>query len=138
IPRRPYMFRDPKDWISAFLSRPGMEEAMDGSLDTEPHANSIDIFDGDYVRNFKGSNKQFFRLHGDEGHYVFSLFIDWYNPYTNKVSGIAASVGAVSLTCLNLPPLLRYKWENMYLAGIIPGPSEPSLEEVDHFVLPLI
>ncbi|KAF8574158.1 hypothetical protein K439DRAFT_1301354, partial [Ramaria rubella] len=26
----------------------------------------------------------------------------------------------------------------MYLAGIIPGPSEPSLEEVDHFVLPLI
>ncbi|KAF8582134.1 hypothetical protein K439DRAFT_1292185, partial [Ramaria rubella] len=108
------------DWLSVFLSHPGMEEAMDGSWDTEPHANSIDIFDGDYVRNFKSPNKQFFRLHGDEGHYVSALSVDWYNPYTNKVSGIVASVGAVSLTCLNLPLLLRYKWENMYLAGIIP------------------
>ncbi|KAF8572534.1 hypothetical protein K439DRAFT_1252780, partial [Ramaria rubella] len=36
------------------------------------------------------------------------------------------------------PPLLRYKWENMYLAGIIPGPNEPSLEEVNHFIMPLV
>ncbi|KIJ28230.1 hypothetical protein M422DRAFT_82668, partial [Sphaerobolus stellatus SS14] len=40
--------------------------------------------------------------------------------------------------CLNIPPLLRYKWENIYVAGIIPGPHEPSLEEVDHYLRPLV
>ncbi|KIJ26638.1 hypothetical protein M422DRAFT_78520, partial [Sphaerobolus stellatus SS14] len=40
----------------------------------------------------------------------------------------------ISLICLNLPASLRYKWENMFLAGIIPGPREPSMEEVDHYI----
>ncbi|KIJ34744.1 hypothetical protein M422DRAFT_82130, partial [Sphaerobolus stellatus SS14] len=43
----------------------------------------------------------------------------------------------LSLTCLNLPEEIRYKWENMFLAGVIPGPSEPSLEELNHLLVPL-
>ncbi|KAL5537307.1 hypothetical protein ACEPAF_1130 [Sanghuangporus sanghuang] len=32
----------------------------------------------------------------------------------------------------------RYKHENMFLAGVIPGPDEPSLSEINHYLLPLI
>src|SRR3954451_2183423 len=42
------------------------------------------------------------------------------------------------MTCLNLPLNIRYKPENMYLAGIIPGPSEPHLTDLNHYLRPLI
>ncbi|KIJ26059.1 hypothetical protein M422DRAFT_192707, partial [Sphaerobolus stellatus SS14] len=44
----------------------------------------------------------------------------------------------ISLICLNLPPSLHYKWENMFLAGVTPGPREPSMEEVDHYITVII
>jgi hypothetical protein len=42
------------------------------------------------------------------------------------------------MACLNLPPSIRYKPENMYLAGIVPGPEEPKLEMLNHYQDPLI
>ena len=42
------------------------------------------------------------------------------------------------MACLNLPPSLRYKLENLFLVGIIPGPKEPSVEEVGHFIEPIV
>ncbi|KAJ3542467.1 hypothetical protein NM688_g5967 [Phlebia brevispora] len=36
------------------------------------------------------------------------------------------------MICLNLPPHLRFLPEYMYLVGVIPGPGEPSLEQVNH------
>ena len=40
--------------------------------------------------------------------------------------------------CLNLPPEHRYHVENMFLVGVIPGPSKPSLHEINHLLRPLI
>ncbi|KAF8579417.1 hypothetical protein K439DRAFT_1283779, partial [Ramaria rubella] len=42
------------------------------------------------------------------------------------------------LVCLNLPLGEHYKVENMHLAGIIPGPNEPSLEHLNHFLAPVV
>jgi hypothetical protein len=42
------------------------------------------------------------------------------------------------MACLNLPLDIRYKPENMYIAGIIPGPHKPSLTELNHYIRPLI
>ena len=42
------------------------------------------------------------------------------------------------MVLLNLPPSSRYKAENMYLAGVIPGPREPSLTQINHLLRPLI
>ncbi|EIW77539.1 hypothetical protein CONPUDRAFT_41162, partial [Coniophora puteana RWD-64-598 SS2] len=42
------------------------------------------------------------------------------------------------MVCLNLPPHLRYKLENVYLVGVIPGPREPSLDQVNHLLQPLV
>ncbi|KDR74582.1 hypothetical protein GALMADRAFT_49643, partial [Galerina marginata CBS 339.88] len=44
----------------------------------------------------------------------------------------------ISLACLNLPPDERYKPENMFLAGIIPGPKEPPLNALNHYLMLLI
>ncbi|KAI0054556.1 hypothetical protein BV25DRAFT_1873315 [Artomyces pyxidatus] len=42
------------------------------------------------------------------------------------------------MVCLNLPVETRYLEENMYLVGIIPGPQEPSLEQINHVIRPLV
>ena len=44
------------------------------------------------------------------------------------------SVGSIALALLNLPPSIRYKAENLYVLGMIPGPREPSLDEINHFL----
>ena len=42
------------------------------------------------------------------------------------------------MVCLNLPPHLFYKPEYMYIAGIIPGPKQPTETELNHYFRPLI
>ena len=33
---------------------------------------------------------------------------------------------------------MRYKPENMFLAGVIPGPKEPPLTALNHYLKPLV
>ena len=42
------------------------------------------------------------------------------------------------MVCYNLPLQLRYHIENVYIAGIIPRPTEPSLHHLNHILQPLI
>ncbi|OSD00157.1 hypothetical protein PYCCODRAFT_1371822 [Trametes coccinea BRFM310] len=42
------------------------------------------------------------------------------------------------MVCLNLPPHLRYLPENIYVAGVIPGPSKPSTVQINHFIALII
>jgi hypothetical protein len=46
--------------------------------------------------------------------------------------------GILSAVCLNLPLDIRYKPENMYIAGIVPGPAEPHTTELNHYVRPIV
>ena len=59
--------------------------------------------------------------------------VDWFNPYKH----VEYSVGAMYVAILNFPRHLRYQKENMILAGIIPGPREPSLH-MNSFLEPLV
>jgi hypothetical protein len=57
---------------------------------------------------------------------TFSYYIDWFNPFTNKIAGKTASCGAIMMFCLNLPYGLQRLPENTFFAGITPPPKEPT------------
>jgi hypothetical protein len=61
-----------------------------------------------------------------------SVNIDWFG-ITKKYS-----VGAVYVCFLNLHRSVRYRPENTILACMIPGPGEPSLEELNSVLDPLV
>ncbi len=69
---------------------------------------------------------------------VFSLAIDGFNPYQNKPAKQTATCTAIYMVCLSLPPHIRYLPEYMYLVGVIPGPSKPSLDQINHFLRLLV
>jgi len=107
-----------------------------------PMTNTMyNIWDGSVLRQFKGpDSKAFFKSNPSnmEIHLAFSMFVDWFNLFGTKQSGKHVSFGAVYMVCLNLPVDLRYQLENVYLAGIIPGPHEPSSYHLNHVIQPLV
>ena len=139
-PIRPFVMQIPESFIAAMLSRPGMEDALTrgmGPRQQEPYLE--DIGDGHRVQTLQGPDgKPFLQGPKHELRLLWSFAVDWFNPFHNKAAGKSASVGSITLACLNLPPSLRYKPENLYLAGIIPGPREPNYDEINHFIGPLI
>jgi hypothetical protein len=46
-------------------------------------------------------------------------------------------IGVISMVCMDLPANLRWKIENIYIAGIISGPCKPSTTQINHFLQPL-
>jgi len=66
---------------------------------------------------------------------TFSFFIDWFNPFTNKISGKTVSCGTIMMFCLNH---LWYQPENIYFAGIIPPPYEPSVTTITALLDPIV
>ncbi|MBW0578822.1 hypothetical protein O181_118537 [Austropuccinia psidii MF-1] len=67
-----------------------------------------------------------------------SLFIDWFNPLKNKLTGQQLSKGIISLNCLNLPPRLQYQTRYTCLAGIIPSPNQPTMTTIKKIITPLV
>lgn len=137
---RTYPFRSLHSWIADMFSRPAIQEMcmtcwekpVDGELWS-------DIMDSPGIRDFLGPNGTPFSTPPSHNvHLVFSLFVDWFNPNGNKQAGRHHSVGAIYLALLNLPIHLRYRPENIYLAGIIPGPHEPSLHQLNYLLRPLV
>jgi hypothetical protein len=128
-----------RDWLGGLLSRSGFEQNMDDAWKTcqmgmDPIAEMKDIFDGDMLRNFMGHDGQHFSISEGKGRYIFSLCVDFFNSLGNKQAGKKKSIGLISLVCLNLPPDMRYKPENMFLFGVVPGPKEPLLACLNHYL----
>lgn len=140
-PIRSYSHQSLVSWLARMLLRPEIERYLDASQEnarSSPSSLVEDILQSQAILSFLGPDGlPFLRTCGTEGRYIFSLFVDWFNPRGNKHGGATYSVGVVFMVCLNLPPTLRYKRENVYLAGVIPGPKAPSLEQVNHILEPL-
>lgn len=141
-PIRNYAYRSFTSWLADMFSRSDFETSVVSSWDRCPSSDGSwgDIMQSPAIRTFLGPDKRtlYSVQKSGEVHLVFSLFMDWFNPFSNKKGGKSHSIGAVYLACLNLPPDVRYRPENIYLAGIILGPNEPSLHELNHFLRPLV
>ena len=142
FPIKSFIYFDAKDWPGSQLSEPGLEAKMNAAWsqtrESKRSDTMRDIFDGEMLQNFKGPDGKHFGQEEDEGRYVFSLSIDFFNPLSNKESWKKVSVGIISLVCLSLPPKIHYRAEGMCLVGIIPGPHEPPLTTLKHFLTPLV
>lgn len=73
-----------------------------------------------------------------EARLIFGLAVDGFNPFHSKTAKQQVTVTGIYMYCLNLPPHLRYRPENMYLVGVIPGPGKPSIDQINHFLRPLV
>jgi hypothetical protein len=131
--------QDFQSFLGGLYSRPGIEEAIRRTrrcLERNPDE-LWDMQDGSAARDLKGIDKKPFLESHDELRTIWSLSYDGFNPYHNKTAGKSASVGCLAMACLSLPPSLRYQ-ENLYLSGVIPGPKQPSQDEINHFVQLLV
>ncbi|POW03571.1 hypothetical protein PSHT_11641 [Puccinia striiformis] len=95
-----------------------------------------DIHDSRTWKEFRGPDGRQFT--SNASNITFGMFMDGINPYGNRQAGKHASVTFIILVCLSLPVSLRYSPENIFIAGIAPGPKEPSLEEVNWILRPVI
>ena len=140
VPQHPFVMQDFHDFVARLLSRPGMEAAIQQSGERMCEEAIEDIITADGVREIKGPDNAPFLSGGqpDELRLLWCLSVDFFNLYHNKIAGKVASVGSIVLSCLLLPPDMQHKPENLCLVGIIPGPREPSGEEIDHFLRPLV
>lgn len=144
VPIKTYIAFDFKDWLSGLLARTGYEEKMDKaweSMAQSPGGILRDIFQGSTIRDFKGPDGATHFSHAggeDAGRYLFSLGFDFFNPLGNKQAGKKVSIGVLVLACVNLPIEERYKPENMFVAGIISGPNEPKLDQINPYLTPIV
>ncbi|KAF9645720.1 hypothetical protein BDM02DRAFT_3189458 [Thelephora ganbajun] len=92
-----------------------------------------DIWDSPILRNFHDIDQGSF-FHGRAGdlQLAFSLNADGFNPLHMLESKQTITCTAIYMVILNFPPHLRYLFQNMYLAGVIPGLGKPSLNQINH------
>jgi hypothetical protein len=145
VPLKTFAYHSFHDWLAGLLSHAEFEEAMDGSkkdfmasLQSAPEF-STSVFDSKFLRTFNGPHPgKLFMDEGDEGRYAFTLNVDFFNIEGMSVRGAKTSCGIISMACLNLPAEVRYKPQNLYLAGIVPGPKEPNVTQLNHYLRPLV
>jgi hypothetical protein len=144
-PIKTYVYHHFFDYMAGLLSRQDIEEQMDKVCDDfknslgQPRPVYVrNIFEADFVRSFEGPEPgMLFVDRGSEGRFLFVVHVDFFANEGMSIHGASTSCGIISCACLNLPFEVRYKPENMYIAGIF-GPKEPHLEQLNHYTRPLI
>ncbi|KAI7958406.1 hypothetical protein MJO29_006623 [Puccinia striiformis f. sp. tritici] len=139
-PIRRYATQDMFYWRARLFSRPDVEDALDLSA-----GRSRKPYDPHCVKDIQDSRiwKQFADPEGHQftaqsGNLAFGMFTDGINPNGNRQSGKHVSITFIVLVCFSLPIEIGRNPENVFLAGIAPGPQEPSLELVNWIIQPIV
>lgn len=153
VPIKTYTHQSLTHWLGSMLCRSGIEDEIDNYDRLFAEKDKLeDIWDTSYLRNFPDtvnscpgydpelptncSGRFFTRRMGEAeyGRYAFTFSADSFNPSGNLAAKMSVSATGMYMVLLNLPPHLRHKTENIYFAGIIPGPGKPSNNQINHFV----
>ncbi|SMN02100.1 hypothetical protein SPONN_442 [uncultured Candidatus Thioglobus sp.] len=121
VPKKVFLYNSIIKGLTRILKRPGVLELCNKwRLHAGKSKLISDIFDGKVWKEFNYvDHRPFLDV---PNNIALSLNIDWFNPYEHT----EYSIGAIYFAILNLPRTERYKIENVIIAGLIPGPNEPS------------
>ena len=131
-PFKVYCYQSVTDTLRRFLQRPGF--TMKCELWRErgtPEGFLADVFDGRVWKEWQYVDGEAFLA--APKNYAFMLNVDWFQPFKHSVY----SVGALYMVLMNLPRSERFKPENVFLVGIIPGPHEPK-HTINSYLQPLV
>ena len=124
-----YPYQPLQNSLSYLVQKRGFLDACEkwrSRMPLIPPTHLAHIYDGRVLSEFRSSG-----FLESPFCYLLTLNIDWFQPFTEY------SVGAIYLTIQNLPRSERYKDENIFLVGILPGPSEPTLT-MNSYLAPLV
>lgn len=133
-------------WLSHFVAQPHVEQLADEFCDAVKRSNGeskdkMETSDGSFYAKLLGPDGRSFVINcGNECHLVFLMHVDFFQPEGTTGRGKAHSTGIISMRCLNLPLAIREDPVNVYIAGFIRGPKEPSSldSQHSHFLRPLV
>lgn len=115
------------DWFGWFIAIPGIEQYGDRFCEevdahTQIPVDKCNASDGSFIHQLRGPDGQRFIVdRGEEGRWLFTLNVDFFNVEGNRIRGRSASTGLIALTCLNLPLSIRNNHTFMYVPGLIPS-----------------
>jgi hypothetical protein len=132
-PKRRFYTQSLREWLKFFLSRPGIEDLIDQSYRHTPNPHFMGcLWDSPAWQDLPG------HFSTTPGNLTFSIYIDWFNPFTNKIAGKTVSAGIILATCLNIPYELRESLGATCHLGITPLPQEPSVTTINHLTSPIV
>ncbi|MBW0547385.1 hypothetical protein O181_087100 [Austropuccinia psidii MF-1] len=135
-PRCVFVSQRISTWLKWLLSKSDTENVIDtwaGSIHQDQDYGFLsDIQHGENFKQIKWENKP------NSLKLALSLFVDWFNPRGNKLSGKIESNGIFAISCLNLPPIICNKLSHMCICGITPGPYSPNTQTLNHLLKPLV
>lgn len=142
VPKKTFQVQSLDSFVANMLMRKGMQSILFEGMKRFERAGTTselsDITDSPYIRNLPAADgTPFMSTTTGDLRLAWILSIDWFCPFSKSV-GKHASVGSVVLSCANLPPDLRNKPENQLVIGVIPGPFEPTAEEMNNYLAPIV
>ncbi|MBW0509955.1 hypothetical protein O181_049670 [Austropuccinia psidii MF-1] len=131
-----FTYQSLQKWLASHMWIPGFEKLLNAH---NTHNSQTDPkFIPEIWHKFKSSPRSKQAFTNRTGNLIFSLHVDWFNPFSNKGAAKSISIGSILLTGLNPPPSECHKEENMFFYAIIPCPKEPSLDQMNSILEPLM
>ena len=131
-PIKVYCFKSIKETLECMVKRSGFLDLCEvWRKRSIPDGYLGDIYEGKVWKEFMSINGRDFL--SEPNNFCFMLNIDWFQPFKHT----QYSLGVIYLVLLNLPRSVRFKWENIFVVGIIPGPSEPQ-HDINSYLAPLV
>ncbi|MBW0543962.1 hypothetical protein O181_083677 [Austropuccinia psidii MF-1] len=135
IPHTSFISQSLHTWIEWLINVPGIENEIDdwASLLSGKSNIIIDVSQANVWKKMFNNDRSPGSLD-----LWFCLFVDWFNPRGNWISGKKVSMGVISLNCLNLPPWLQFQQYHTCIAGLIPAPNQPNMLTTNNVLRPLV
>lgn len=129
IPRKNYVYYNIIASIKRLVSIPGFLELCEEWRERRVPAGWLtDVYDGRLWKEWmRVQEVPFLEV---PGNLVLMLNLDWFQPFKHT----PYSVGVIYLVVQNLPRRLRFKPENIIIVSTIPGPKEPSCDDLNTYL----